>query len=89
MCIRDSLRDGRENFLWRQPGSRKARAHPFAKLLKAPLLRQQNKAVTQTQDGEGRANPQPEVLAELLRDRELSLFANLGRRHVFEKRVMG
>src|ERR1035438_3866966 len=84
-----SSREGRENLLWGQAGHRQARSHPFAKLLKAALLGQENEAVTQTQNSKGRANLQPEVFTELLRDRELALFADLGCRHVFERRVMG
>jgi hypothetical protein len=53
------------------------------------LLRQQNEAVTQTQNGKRRADPQPEIFPELLGDRKLALFADLGRRHVFEGWVRG
>jgi hypothetical protein len=83
------LREGREKILGGHAGSRKARSHPFAKLLKAPLFRQQNQAVTQAQNRKGRAYSQPEVVPELFGNRKLPLFADLGRRHVFEGRVMG
>src|SRR5215471_7104799 len=67
-------------------GTRKRGTHPFTEMFKALLLRQKNQAVAQTQDGEGRTRAQPEVLAKLLRDCELSLLTDLRRGQIFESR---
>jgi hypothetical protein len=83
-----SLRESSQNVVGSDTGSRKARANALAELLKTPLFRQENKTVPQTQDCERRAYSQPEVLAKLLWDRELALFADLGGRHVLDRRIM-
>lgn len=83
------LRNCGKKILWRQTSSAKACAQLFAKLFKAPLLRQKNEAVAQTQNGKGRADAKPQIVPKLLGNGDLSLFTNLGRRHVFDGRVMG
>jgi len=54
----------------------------LAEVLESPLFGQENKTITQTQDGEGRTRPQPEVFPKFLRDGELTLLANFGRRQI-------
>jgi len=49
------------------------------------LLRQKNKAVSQTQYGKGRTRSQPQVLAELLWHGELSLLTYLRSCQIFER----
>jgi len=53
-------------------------------MLKSVLLRQKNKAVSQTQYGKGRTRSQPKVLAELLWDGELTLLTDLRSCQIFE-----
>jgi len=54
-------------------------------MLKALLFWQKNEAIPQTQYGEGRTRSQTKVLAELLRDGELSLLTDLGSCQIFKR----
>jgi len=47
-------------------------------MLEAPLLWQKDQAIAQAQYSERRTCTQAEVLAKLLRDGQLALFADLG-----------
>jgi hypothetical protein len=58
-------------------------------MLKAPLLRQEDEAIAKTQNRKGGAISQPKILAELLRNRKLALFADPSRRQVFESSIVG
>ncbi len=78
------LRQCSENRFWCKPCADKGFAHLLAKMLKAMLLWQQEKAVAQTKDRERRAGSETKILAKLLGDRQLPFFANLRRRQIFE-----
>jgi hypothetical protein len=58
-------------------------------MLEATLFWQQDEAIAQTQYGEWSASSQAKILAKLLRDGQLALFADTGGGQVFESGILG
>ena len=82
------LRESCKNDLRCEPNAQQRRAHLLAQLLKTLLLWQENEAVAEPEHGERRARAQSQILAKLFRNRQLSFFADLGGRQVFEHWIM-
>jgi hypothetical protein len=62
----------------RQSSNSQSRTYALAEIVEALLLRQKNKAITQTQYCKGGSCAQSQVLAKFFRNGELTLFADPG-----------